>query len=267
MEATGSLDWMYGGVDTSMDAVGGDQCIYFVPTKQKIFESLIFIPIALFQTYWGWKNLPKQSDVTIISPHNAVVRTTLLICLVFTFGMEVAFKLASRQMVWIVNPCHLITTLQIVLLSMQPSRISNHLLRCLCHTTNGPIVALLFPVVHTRFFHFEKHIYFIQHWLIVLIPWLLLALDDSYSLEAWGDWSYNIMTMGSLFLYHWIPLQGLSILSGCNLNCICCPPSSDPFYGIYYRVAAFFHQSIMILATGRLIRLCMSPLFGKDKRA
>ena len=262
MEA-GSLDWALGGVDTSAEAVGGEECMNFIPTNQKIAESCIIIPIALFQMYWGWVNMPRDADVTI-SPGNVLLRTTLLIGLALTFGMEIAFKLASRQMIWIVNPCHVITMLQILLLSLPPTKTSNHLLRCLCHATNGPIIALLFPLIHTRFFYFEISTYFLQHWLIVLIPWLLVALDDSYSLEERSDWSYNVLTLGSFMLYHWVPLQVLSLLTGMNLNCICCPPSTDPFYGKYYRVAAFFHQSVMILLTGRLLRLCIYP-FVKEK--
>lgn len=266
MEGNGYFEWVFGGVDISAEAVGGEECMNFIPNHQKIVESLIFIPIALVQIYWGWRNMPTHTaDVTIISPHNAVIRTTLLICLALTFGIEIGFKLASKQMIWILNPCHVISTLQIVLLALPPTKASNHLMRCLCHASNGPIIALIFPMIDTRFFPFEKQTYFLQHWLIVLIPWVLLALDDSYSLEEWSDWSYNILTMGSLFLYHWVPLQGLSILSGLNLNIICCPPSTDPFYGKYYRVAAFFHQSIMILVTGRLLRLCIRPFVGKEK--
>jgi len=171
-------------------------------------------------------------------------------------------------MVWIVNPCHVITLLQIVLLSLPPGKASQHLLRCLGNSTNGPIVALLFPLVHTRFFYFERHTYFLQHWLIVLIPWLLVWLDDeSYSLEELGDWSYAVFSMGLLFLYHWIPLQLLSIAWGFNLNVIVCPSSSDPFYGQNYRIACFLHQTIMCLFTGKLVRLCGRPFVRKAKQS
>jgi len=268
MELKQYFEWAIGGVDVSMDAVGGDECINFIPTRQKIIESAIFIPIAMFQVYWGWKNIPTATEPSKVSSKNSIVRTVLLISLVFTFGLEVGFKLASKTMVWIVNPCHLITLLQIVLLSLPPGKASQHLLRCLGNSTNGPIVALLFPLVHTRFFYFERHTYFLQHWLIVLIPWLLVWLDDeSYSLEELGDWSYAVLSMGLIFLYHWIPLQLLSIAWGFNLNVIVCPASSDPFYGQNYRIACFFHQTIMCLFTGKLVRLCGRPFVRKAKQS
>ena len=139
-------------------------------------------------------------------------------------------------------------------------------MRCLCNATNGPLIAILFPAVHTRFLYLERHTYFVQHWLIVVIPWLLVTLDDSYVLEEWGDWSYAVFTMGVVMLYHWIPLQLLSVVSGFNLNVICCPPSNDPFYGQYYRIACFVHQTIMCLFMGRLVRLCLRPLMRRRRK-
>jgi len=268
MELKEYFDWAVGGVDISLDAVGGDDCINFVPTRQKIIESCIFIPVALLQVFWGWKRIPSLV-VKVSAPashRNALVRSLLLISLVFTFGLEVGFKLASKTMIWIVNPCHVITLLQIVLLSLPPGPWASHLLRCLTNSTNGPIVALLFPAVHTRFLYFEVHTYFLQHWLIVLIPWLLVIMDgESYSLEDLGDWSYAVFSMGITFLYHWIPLQLLSVASGFNLNVICCPSSDDPFYGPNYRIACFTHQTIMCLLTGKLARVCARPLAAVTK--
>ena len=287
MALSSYFEWAWGGVDVTMDAIGGDECIHFVPTQQKIVESAVFIPIALFQIYWGWKNLPiiktttkkassnddhadEKSGGDAINnnsiqsgPRNAILRCVLLIALVFTFGMEVGFKLASRTMVWIVNPCHVITLLQIVLLSLPPGMTSTHLLRCLTNSINGPLVALLFPAIDTRLLYFERTTYFLQHWLIVLIPWLLTVVDgDSYPLELLWDWSYAVFSMGLMFLYHWIPLQLCSIWWGFNLNVICCPSVDDPFYGPNYRIACFTHQTIMCLFTAKIVRICAVCFLG-----
>ena len=46
------------------------------------------------------------------------VRILLLVAMTFAFALEACYKMATRQFVFIVNPCHLLCLIHIVLLAV-----------------------------------------------------------------------------------------------------------------------------------------------------
>jgi len=42
-------------------------------------------------------------------------RKTLLAIVSLVFGMEIAYKLCTRTVIFLLNPCHVITALQVIL--------------------------------------------------------------------------------------------------------------------------------------------------------
>lgn len=216
---------------------------------------------------WGWKRIQERLPAkplpeAVTQARDPTVKVLLLIALCLCFGMEMGYKMASNQMIWVLNPCHLITVVEIYLLAAAPSRTVMIVFRCLCQALNGPTMALLFPVIHTRLLPFEVTTYYVQHTLILVVP-LYLLTTGVYTYEPWNDWSYAFFMTGLMFFYHWVPLQGLAMLSGINLNNMVCPASSDPFSGRYYRIAAILHQTLCCLIFGRIVRLVISPFLPK----
>ena len=49
-----------------------------------------------------------------------IVRTCLLACFCFTYGCEVAFKCANRDVIFLVNECHVLTAIHILILGLMP---------------------------------------------------------------------------------------------------------------------------------------------------
>ena len=62
--------------------------------------------------------------------YNEAVRVFLLVLFSFTYGLEVSYKLSTRQLVFLLNPCHVISLLEIYLLAAlpyaDPNRYFNH---------------------------------------------------------------------------------------------------------------------------------------------
>ena len=62
---------------------------------------------------------PKQFHQSADDPHHySPVRILLLVAMTFAFSLEACFKVATRQLVFIVNPCHLLCLIHIVLLAV-----------------------------------------------------------------------------------------------------------------------------------------------------
>nr|KAG5701425.1 hypothetical protein BaRGS_032757 [Batillaria attramentaria] len=99
---------------------------------------------------------------------------------------------------------------------------------------------------------FETEVYYIQHMLMLVIPFYLMHLGDPYIPERLSDFSWAATTFGLLFIYHFFPLQLLAMATQVNLNNMLCPAVSDPFHGPYYRLFAIAHQVLLIPSLGKI---------------
>ncbi|RUS91075.1 hypothetical protein EGW08_001203 [Elysia chlorotica] len=187
--------------------------------------------------------------------YEPIGKRILLLLMCLTFGIELGFKFATRQMIWIGNPCHLATMMQIFILSAPPSRIVTAAFRLHMHMLTGAPIAILFPVINTRLLPFETGVYFLQHILMLIIPFYCLYVGDPFIPEKLGDFSWAMTSFGLLFLYHFIPLQFLAYVSQVNLNNMLCPAVSDPFRGKFYRLFAIGHQFVLIPTLGKVFVL------------
>uniref|UniRef100_A0A915E8S0 Uncharacterized protein n=1 Tax=Ditylenchus dipsaci TaxID=166011 RepID=A0A915E8S0_9BILA len=150
---------------------------------------------------------------------------------VTVFVIELCYKTLTRTLIFFLNPCHLSTVLQLILLKIPQE---NHgpwavqLFRFHLYTVPGALMALAFPILNTRLMIGEMFIYFVQHILIVSVPFYLMSIKDTYSPESLTNYSWPMFSASLLVLYHFLFLQTVSLLTQVNLNCIMCPAVSDP---------------------------------------
>lgn len=107
------LDWSYSGVDFSLDGNGGDECANYLPTWVMAVEtSFIVLHAAMFELYFPWKR-----SVCNYKPNlelrERFGRKLLLASLCLIWGIEIGYKLSTRQLIFILNPCHMVTLLQV----------------------------------------------------------------------------------------------------------------------------------------------------------
>lgn len=143
-------EWTYAGVDHSIEGNGGPECIGFIPTWQKILETSIVCPIAIMEIIYGLRNISLPVKQVNPRSHFTTAKSIMLVAHCLVFGIELGFKFASRQMIWILNTCHVNTMLQIYLLAAPPSRFLTAMFRLHVHTLAGAVIAILLPVLNTR---------------------------------------------------------------------------------------------------------------------
>ncbi|OWF56703.1 transmembrane protein 164-like [Mizuhopecten yessoensis] len=247
----GMFDWAYNGVNFDLAGNGGEKCRNFIVLFQRILESIFACVVAGFMIYPSLMRLTLPKKVTPLEKTDRCGKRILLVVMCLTFGIELGFKLATGQMIYTLNPCHIVTIIQIYCLAAPPTRSLTVIFRLHLHLLTGAPIALLFPVTNTRLLPFEVHTYYIQHTLMLVIPIYLLTIGGVYTAEPFRDVNWSFIATGLQYIYHFIPLQLLAYVSLVNLNNMNCPAYTDPFYGQWYHLWSMLHQAVMI------------PLFGK----
>lgn len=275
--------FLHDGVNFSIPGTGGDDCVAFIPATQKLVETCAAIALAAAGLWYARSRVHFPPALPPARPGGSGLQQAILVALCLTFGVEVGYKLTTRTVIWLVNPCHLLTVAQIVLLAAPSDGRRawvTALFRLQMHSLHGAFVALLLPVTNTRELPFEIVVYYVQHALIVAIPCFLLAKGGAYTVEPLHDLSWCAASHALLLFAYFVPVQALALATGVNLNNMLCPAISDPFYGVCYRQWAIGHSTLAIFAFGKLYTLlastfvsllsppsCSRPLDGTERAA
>uniref|UniRef100_A0A0N4ZVW2 Transmembrane protein 164 n=1 Tax=Parastrongyloides trichosuri TaxID=131310 RepID=A0A0N4ZVW2_PARTI len=175
------------------------------------------------------------------------LHSTIITIYCLIFGAELAFKLISGTAIFLLNPCHLTTIIQLFLLVFPSNNhITKSIFRVHTYTLAGALLALLFPILNTRNLHGEQFIYFAQHIFILIIPFYLISLGGPFTPEPLFNINWAILGYSILSLYHLLVLQVIGLATKVNLNCIICPGVSDPFACRLWRIIAFSHQALAV---------------------
>ncbi|CAG0912483.1 unnamed protein product [Notodromas monacha] len=250
-----SLSWLCGGVTgTEFPTEGGRECFKFLSVRERVIETVLCLVISYSQFKWAHARLPNRNaaEYYSLSPKLANWRLFVLLAYALVFGIEIGFKIASHQIIFLLNPCHITTGIQLFLLAVPPRAFVTTVFRVHCNFLSGAFLAILFPVTGSRQFPCEVQIYWIQHVMMLAVPIYLLCLGGPYTLEPFTDVSLSIVTLSFMLVYHFCFLQPVGMVLEVNLNNMLCPAPSDPFYGPHYRKCAMIHQSLYVPIFTRL---------------
>ena len=107
------VDILYGGVDFTLPGNGGKECVEYLTLKQRIIETVVYELFTVFVFYkiLGKVSMPKELPVS--REGNGAGKRFLLVLLCVVFGIEIGFKFATKQVIFLLNPCHVVTVIQV----------------------------------------------------------------------------------------------------------------------------------------------------------
>lgn len=106
------LDWAHVGVNITVGGNGGPECTAFLSMTKRIVETVFVMCLTAPLMSWGFNNL---SPVPAVS-HSSIDplgKRLLLVLMSLIFGIEIGFKFSSKTVIFLLNPCHVTTALQV----------------------------------------------------------------------------------------------------------------------------------------------------------
>lgn len=104
-------DILFGGIRPDVPGHGGEECAAYLSPKTMILETLLSTFMMITVGLFGWKTytMPKVFP----SKDDFLGKRVLLTVLCLVFGVEVGYKICSRQVLYLLNPCHIITMIEV----------------------------------------------------------------------------------------------------------------------------------------------------------
>lgn len=104
-------DVLYGGIRPDVPGHGGEECAAYLSKRTMLFETFLstsmMVTVGVFGAYTY--TMPKF----FLPEKHANAKRVLLVVMCLIFGVEIGYKICSRQVLYLLNPCHVITAIEV----------------------------------------------------------------------------------------------------------------------------------------------------------
>lgn len=115
------MEWAYSGVNKTVPRNAGPECAQFLDPSWRRIETVIVLALAAATFHWGYRKISLPSAAYIRRDRGG--RRTLLVLMSLIWGMEIGYKFSSRTVIYLLNPCHVTTAIQV---SLPPTTTHHH---------------------------------------------------------------------------------------------------------------------------------------------
>jgi len=248
------LHLLYGGVNMSLPDFGGPECGNYRSPDVILTDTILLLAGSISVGWWAYGRLKRHR---VDQPSHGLMagRQVLLVAFCFVMGITLGFKLATRQVIYMLQPCHVISMFQIYLLAAPANKHTTTMFRVHIGFLNGAVLALVFPPTEGYVLPGQVEMFWIQHILMIVVPLYLAATGEPYTCESFGDLSYSGMSSSLTVWYHVLILQPINILTGMNVDYTLCPPPTLPYFvsGRHYLLAAGLHVPLGMTVVAKII--------------
>lgn len=102
---------LYDGIRPEIPGHGGEECINYLSPSQKVGDTLLATTIMVVAGSLSWRTFtmarvfPKGDE--------PLTKRLLLTFMCILFGIEIGYKICHRSVLFLLNPCHVITMSQV----------------------------------------------------------------------------------------------------------------------------------------------------------
>jgi hypothetical protein len=148
------------------------------------------------------------------------------------FILHCYYKIQSKQLIFMLNPCHVLNLIQGYLLINKNETRQRLVYIGVMNTLFSPWIAIAFPVTCGLTGFLEVPMFWVEHYLAALVNPLVLSLSGRYYTQNTISVKYHIFSHVVFGIYQRAFLWPVSQLTHTNLNFTLCACKSDPFVPI-----------------------------------
>lgn len=108
-----SWDWAMGGVNKTVPRNAGPECAEFLDPTYRLIETAIVLVAMVLTFVWSYRRIKLPTPTSYGARRDRGGRRTLLVLMSLIWGMEIGYKFSSRTVIYLLNPCHVTTALQV----------------------------------------------------------------------------------------------------------------------------------------------------------
>ena len=111
---------VFGGVSATWDKdvfSGGPKCQSHLPLYMKLSENVVVALYMMFLYAWTFRTLTRVTDSTVEKmrkrDETSASKKFVLAAFCLVFGMQLAYKVISKRLIFLLNPCHALSIAQV----------------------------------------------------------------------------------------------------------------------------------------------------------